>query len=80
LKARYLHIEVPVGGPFESKVLIHITVAVGAHLKAECLHNTVSFGGPSMMFKSRVLARFSGCRGALESRLPCSCCWGSLWK
>jgi len=66
LKARYLNITIAVGGSFGSKVLTHcnccwglfesmkfyIIIAVGATLKARCLHIIMAVGGA---FQSRVL-------------------------
>jgi len=59
LKARFLNITIAVGGSFESRVLTHynccwglfesmkfyITIAVGAPLKARCLHIIMAVGG-----------------------------------
>jgi len=62
LKVKYLRITVVIEGPFQSRILIHLTVAVvgafksrvirlhvtiayGALLKAECLHIAVAVGG-----------------------------------
>ena len=78
MKASYLHITIAVGSLFERKEF-YITVAVEGPLKARYLHNTVavrgpfesrvlttvSFRGPAMKFKSRVLTHFNGVWGPL---------------
>jgi len=94
-ESKEFYISVTVGAPLISRYTLHLLfgapvkasyllmkVDVGAPLNAEYLHTTVSFRGPSMKFKARVLAHFSGFWGLLWKQNTCILQFlnGVLWK
>jgi len=69
LTARYLHITIAVGGPFESKVLTNCNCCCGPLWKQSTYTLQFLSRASSVKFKSRVLTHYSCCCGPFESRV-----------